>query len=87
MPDAEKTAQSLGGETRNPDHLTGRDAVKYQDADGAASKGLATEGHNCENCAEFVPDGNGDGYGACVKVEGYIGPEDWCTLWEATDSS
>lgn len=87
VPDAEKTAKSLGGETRNPDHLSGRDAVKFQEASKAVSQGLAKQGHKCENCAEFVPDGNGDGFGACTKVEGYIGPDMWCTLWEATDSS
>ncbi|MFB6165775.1 MAG: high-potential iron-sulfur protein [Haloarculaceae archaeon] len=87
VPSAYRTATSQGGEARDPSTLKSKDVVRFQEAEKAVEAGLAQEGQRCENCAEFVPDENGDGYGACAKVAGYIGAEDWCSLWEGLDDS
>jgi hypothetical protein len=83
VPPAYREAESIGGETRDPDALTSKDAAKFQEASDAVEAGLADPDQSCINCSEFIPDKNGDGFGACAKVEGYIGPEDWCALWES----
>jgi hypothetical protein len=36
-------------------------------------------GRCCANCEDFIPDRNGDAYGACSAVEGYIDSADWCS--------
>lgn len=82
VPEQYRTATSLNGETRDPSQLVSKDQVKYQEAGAAVQAGLAQKGHTCDNCGEFVPDKNGDGYGACLKVSGYIAPDDWCQIWE-----
>ncbi|MFB6092631.1 MAG: high-potential iron-sulfur protein [Haloquadratum sp.] len=82
VPEAYRTADSQGGEARKPDSLQTQKAVKLQEAVEAATAGLAQPGQACGNCAEFIPDKNGDGWGACAKVEGYIAVEDWCVLYE-----
>jgi hypothetical protein len=48
----------------------------------AIEEGIAPPGQSCGNCAEFIPDKNGDTWGACAKVEGFIAVEDWCAVWE-----
>ncbi|MFC7115795.1 high-potential iron-sulfur protein [Natronoarchaeum sp. GCM10025703] len=49
----------------------------------AIAEGTAQPGQACGNCAEFIPDKNGDTWGACAAVEGYIAVEDWCVIWES----
>jgi hypothetical protein len=85
VPAAYRDAESIGGEARDPEALTTKDAAKFQEASEAVEAGLAEPGQTCENCSEYIPDENGDGFGACAKVEGYVGPEDWCALWESLD--
>jgi hypothetical protein len=85
VPAAYRTARSQGDERRDPDDLFTKAQVQFQEASEAREKGLAQAGSSCENCADFIPDKNGDGFGACAEVEGYVGAEDWCSAWEALD--
>jgi hypothetical protein len=80
VPEAYRSARSQGGESRDPNQLVAKSAVTF----GEASE-VGPGGETCENCHEFIPDKNGDGYGACTRVEGYIGAEDWCDLWESVE--
>jgi hypothetical protein len=82
VPEAYRTASSQGGEERNPDDLRSHEEVNLTESVDALADGLAPPGQSCGNCAEFLPDRNGDSWGACAKVEGYIAVEDWCTVWE-----
>lgn len=86
VPEAYRTADSQAGNPRVPDDLVPKADVQFQEASDAVEEGLTQEGNDCANCAEYVPDTNGDGYGACAAVEGYIGPEDWCSLWVAFET-
>jgi hypothetical protein len=85
VPEPYSEAASQAGELRDPTALTTKEASKFQEASDAVAAGLADTGETCETCAEYIPDENGDGFGACAKVEGYIGPEDWCALWESIE--
>ena len=87
VPEEYQTATSQAGEVRDPDGLQTKEAVSFQEAADAAEGGFITPGPNCGNCAEYIPDVNGDGFGACAKVEGYIDPEDWCVLWESIEEA
>ncbi|MEF8775789.1 MAG: high-potential iron-sulfur protein [Haloarculaceae archaeon] len=82
VPEAYRTAASQGGEARTPDDLFSHEDVSLTESVEAIADGMANPGQSCGNCAEFIPDKNGDGWGACAKVEGYIAVEDWCTTWE-----
>lgn len=82
VPDAYLSAVSLGNETRNPDELLAKADVGFAEYDDAAENQAHQPGACCANCADYIPDKNGDGFGACAEVEGYIGGEDWCTVYE-----
>jgi hypothetical protein len=82
VPEAYRTASSQGGEARTPDDLETQDDVGLRESVGAIADGPASPGQSCGTCAEFIPDENGDGWGACAAVEGYIAVEDWCAIWE-----
>ena len=82
VPEVYRTALSQAGERRDPDDLRTKEAVRFAEADESE---FAGPGESCENCAEYIPDKNGDGFGACAKVEGYAGAEDWCTIWESIE--
>jgi hypothetical protein len=82
VPEEYRTASSQAGEERNPDELQSQEAVSLMESVDAIADGPAQPGQSCGNCAEFIPDENGDMWGACAKVEGYIAVEDWCTIWE-----
>jgi len=82
VPDQYRSASSQGGEERTPDDLLSHEDVNLMESVEALADGTAQPGQSCGNCAEFLPDENGDGWGACAKVEGYIAVEDWCTVWE-----
>ncbi|MEA5388069.1 high-potential iron-sulfur protein [Haloarculaceae archaeon H-GB11] len=82
VPDPYRTAASQAGEERDPDSLQTQEAVQLEEAVEAAKAGRANPGQACGNCAEYIPDKNGDGWGACAKVEGYIAVEDWCVIYE-----
>jgi hypothetical protein len=62
--------------------LVAKSAVNFGEASEVAE---APEGQTCANGHEFIANKNGNGYGACTHVEGYIGAEDWCALWESAE--
>ena len=82
VPEEYRTASSQGGEARDPTTLFTQEEVSLTESVDALAEGMAPPGQSCGNCAEFIPDKNGDGWGACAKVEGYIAVEDWCSVWE-----
>lgn len=82
VPEEYRRGTSQGGEERDPDDLRTQEAVQLTESIEAIADGIASPGQSCGNCAEFIPDKNGDTWGACAKVEGYIAVEDWCTIWE-----
>lgn len=73
LPDAEATGKSLGGTPRSPGTQQAKENVQYQHS----PKG----DQYCGNCSLYVPDENGDGFGACAVVAGKIHPCDWCNLY------
>lgn len=82
VPDEYRTASSQVGEERDPEALLSQEEVNLMESVEVIEEGTAPPGQSCGNCAEFIPDKNGDTWGACAKVEGYIAVEDWCTAWE-----
>ncbi|MFC3958384.1 high-potential iron-sulfur protein [Halovivax cerinus] len=82
VPAAYQTASSQAGEERTPDELQSQDAGSLMESVDAIADGVARPGQSCGNCAEYIPDENGDTWGACAKVEGYVAVEDWCSIWE-----
>ena len=82
VPEAYRTAESQAGEARTPDDLLPQADVAFGESVDQIAEGPASPGQSCGNCAEYIPDKNGDGWGACAKVEGYIAVEDWCSAWE-----
>jgi hypothetical protein len=87
VPSVYREAVSQGNEQRDPDNLRAKADVNYMEAAAAVEQGLASEGNSCANCADFIPDQNGDGFGACAEVEGYIGAEDYCVIWEPLEGN
>lgn len=85
VPEEYRSATAQGGGSRNPDDLLTKADVQFQEAQAAVEEGLITAGPNCGNCTHFIPDQNGDGFGACARVEGYIDAQDWCTIWAPLD--
>lgn len=82
VPEDYRTATSQGDEERNPDQLSAQADVNLTESVEAIADGDADPGESCGNCAEFIPDQNGDGWGACAAVRGYVANEDWCVIWE-----
>jgi hypothetical protein len=82
VPEEYRTATSQGDEERDPDDLRSQEAVGLTESAEAIAEGEAPPGQSCGNCADFIPDKNGDTWGACAEVEGYIAVEDWCNVWE-----
>ena len=70
VPNAYRTATSLGGTERNPDSLQSKRAVQYQPT--------PKDGQRCADCMFYIPDKDGDELGACGIVEGLIQPAAWC---------
>ena len=83
VPEEYRTATSQAGEERDPDDLQSQEDVGLTESAEAIAEGTARPGQSCGNCADFIPDKNGDTWGACAAVEGYIAVEDWCSVWEA----
>lgn len=75
VPDAEATGVAFEGEERNPD------AVQSKDSDAVNFQHTPNNGQYCGNCEEFVPDENGDEFGACLLVDGKIHHCDYCDLY------
>ncbi|MFA9517918.1 high-potential iron-sulfur protein [Halopenitus sp. H-Gu1] len=82
VPEEYRMASSQAGEERDPDDLQSQEDVNLMESVDAIEDGTAPPGQSCGNCAEFIPDKNGDTWGACAAVEGYVAVEDWCTVWE-----
>jgi len=82
VPEAYMRAMSLGGETRDPDDLNTKSDVNFSEYDEATESGAHQPGRSCGNCADYIIDTNGDGFGACAEVEGYIDRADWCTIYD-----
>jgi hypothetical protein len=82
VPEEYRTATSLAGEERNPEDLLAQADVRFGESVERIAEGTAAPGQSCATCAEYIPDKNGDGWGACAAVEGYIAVEDWCSVWE-----
>ncbi len=76
VPDAEASGTALNGQSRSS-ASQGKDAVSYQHTpDGEQF---------CGNCGLFVPDQDGDGFGACTLVQGKIHHCDWCSAYSPYD--
>ncbi|MFB6188301.1 MAG: high-potential iron-sulfur protein [Halapricum sp.] len=73
VPDAYRTATSLGGSERDPDALSSKRAVGYRDHPQGDLQ--------CSNCQYYIEDKNGDGMGACALVAGTIDPEGYCATY------
>jgi hypothetical protein len=82
VPEEYREATSQGDEERNPDELQSHEDVSLTESVEAIADGMAPPGQSCGNCADYIPDKNGDTWGACAEVEGYIAVEDWCTAYE-----
>lgn len=54
---------------------TPKTVVKYQDT--------PKDGHDCLNCAQFIPGTSAGGNGHCKLVAGDISPHGWCIVWSA----
>ena len=77
VPESEMNAQSLGGTARPDEPTQAKDAVDYEH--------VPNDGEYCGNCTLFVPDQDGDGFGACVSVKGKVHHCDYCTLYAPYD--
>jgi len=73
VPAEYETATSLSGTQRNPDTLSSKSAVNYQEQ--------PSNGQQCSNCQFYIEDKNGDGMGACAIVAGTIDPEGYCVSY------
>ncbi|MEF8908061.1 MAG: high-potential iron-sulfur protein, partial [Haloarculaceae archaeon] len=82
VPEEYRTASSQVGEERDPEDLLSQEEVNLMESVEAVEEEVAPPGQSCGTCAEFIPDKNGDTWGACARVEGYIAAEDWCAVWE-----
>lgn len=75
LPEAEARGEALSGATRTPG------SQQPQDNPGVALQHEPEGDQYCGNCSLYVPDQNGDGFGACLSVQGKIHPCDWCVLY------
>jgi hypothetical protein len=73
VPSEYRTATSIGGTQRNPDGVSAKSAVNYQEQ--------PKEGQQCSNCQFYIEDKNGDGMGACAIVAGNIAPDAYCVSY------
>lgn len=73
VPEEYVTATAQGGNQRNPDAVSTKEAVQYQTEPNADQQ--------CSNCTFYIEDKNGDDLGACAIVAGTIDPEGWCVSY------
>ena len=78
VPDVYTTATAQNDQQRDPNALSSKSAVDYQEQ--------PNEGQQCSGCQFYIPDKNGDGNGACAIVEGNIAPDAWCVSYVATEN-
>jgi hypothetical protein len=77
VPDVYRTATAQDGTERNPDGLSSKDSVNYQEQ--------PKNGERCDGCKFYIPDKNDDGTGACAIVEGTVEPDAWCASYVEYD--
>lgn len=75
LSDTEATGEALAGVQRSPGYQQPKDRV------GVELQHTPKGDEYCGNCSQYVPDRDGDGYGACINVAGKIHPCDWCRLY------
>ena len=75
VPDEYSTATAQAGAQRDPDALSTKSALDYQDS--------PNDGERCDGCQFYILDKNDDGMGACTLVEGNIDPAGWCSSYTA----
>lgn len=75
LAEAEANGEALSGGTRSPG------AQQPPDNPGINLQHSPNGDQYCGNCSLYVPDQNGDGFGACLSVSGKIHPCDWCVLY------
>jgi hypothetical protein len=75
VPEAEANAETLSGGTRSPGAQSEKDGPSVQ------LQHIPNGNQYCGKCSLYVPDQNGDGFGACASVAGKIHPCDWCLLY------
>ncbi|MFB6114117.1 MAG: high-potential iron-sulfur protein [Halodesulfurarchaeum sp.] len=75
VPQTEQNAKALNGQSRPDTPNQSKSAVGFQHSPNGEQ--------HCGNCSLYVPDQNGDGYGACTLVQGTIHACDWCSLWSS----
>ena len=75
VPEAEVNANALNGQARPDEPNQGKEGVSYAHSPNGDQ--------HCGNCALFVPDEDGDGFGACTAVKGKIHTCDYCALWSS----
>jgi hypothetical protein len=73
VPSEYETATSIGGQERDPDALSSKDAVSYQSE--------PQDGQECTGCQFYIEDKNDDGMGACAIVAGTIDPAGYCVSY------
>ncbi|MFB6099629.1 MAG: hypothetical protein ABEK84_11060 [Salinibacter sp.] len=75
VPEVEATGKTLAGAKRSPGAQSAKDnpSVMLQHTPNGKQA--------CGNCSLYVPDQDGDGFGACASVKGKIHPCDWCVLY------
>jgi nitrous oxide reductase accessory protein NosL len=73
VPERYHSATAIGGQQRDQDGLSTKDAVSYQ--------AEPSEGQRCSDCRFYIEDRNGDGRGACAIVEGNIDPSGYCVSY------
>lgn len=75
LPEAEAKGETLSGAARTPG------GQQAPDNPGVNLQHEPSGNQYCGNCSLYVPDQNGDGFGACLSVKGKIHPCDWCVLY------
>jgi hypothetical protein len=75
VPEEYRTATALNGQQRNPDGVSSKEAVSYQEE--------PKDGQQCSGCQFYIPDKNDDGVGACAIVAGNIAPDAYCVSYVA----
>lgn len=73
VPDAEVNAETLSGQTRPDSPNQAKGDIEYSHSPNGDQY--------CGNCKWYVPDADGDGFGACSVVKGKIHACDYCNLY------
>lgn len=79
VPDEYVGVESLGGKSRPEEPAQEKHSVSFDHT--------PQDGAYCGTCKFFVPDQNGDEFGACTDVKGKIHPCDSCGRFEAYEGS